>query len=209
MSTERPPAKLYESTANKVILKGMNSFKNRAFTVVELLVVIVVIGILATITVVSYRAVQEKARANDLSAGIATIKNGFERMAANQNLETWPINSDLGAVPINLNQLLKANTSSPSPTEMTLALQRYVSSGVPKVSGLEGSIWTYNNANNIRLTTTCDTNQTGVVLAISGVPAGIAKALDSSVDDGNLNCGVVRSNGSVLIYQLGFTQVMK
>ena len=187
----------------------MNSFKNQAFTIVELLVVIVVIGILATISAVSYRAVQERARANDLSAGIATIKSGFERMAANQNLETWPLNSELGVAPINLNQLLQANTSSPPPTEITLALQHYISGGVPKVSGLDGSIWTYNNANNIRLTTTCDANQTGVVLAISGVPAGIAKALDSSVDDGNLNCGVVRSNGSVLLYQLGFTQVMK
>lgn len=51
---------------------------NRGFTIVELLVVIVVIGILATITVVAYGNVSLKARDNVRKSDIAAITKAME-----------------------------------------------------------------------------------------------------------------------------------
>lgn len=48
--------------------------KQKGFTIVELLVVVVVIGILAAITVVAYSNVQQRSRDADRKADIATIK---------------------------------------------------------------------------------------------------------------------------------------
>lgn len=50
----------------------------RGFTIVELLIVIVVIGILATISIVSYRGVQEQARDAVRESALRTITNGLE-----------------------------------------------------------------------------------------------------------------------------------
>lgn len=60
--------------------KGMGNLQTRradkltGFTIVELLIVIVVIGILAAITVVAYNGVQDKARASGALAHAAQIK---------------------------------------------------------------------------------------------------------------------------------------
>lgn len=48
------------------------------FTIVELLIVIVVIGILAAITIVAYNGIQQRARDTDRRQGVATIKKALE-----------------------------------------------------------------------------------------------------------------------------------
>ncbi|MFZ2125552.1 MAG: prepilin-type N-terminal cleavage/methylation domain-containing protein, partial [Candidatus Saccharimonadales bacterium] len=47
---------------------------NRGFTIVELLVVIVVIGILAAITIVSYAGISQRAVAVSLQSDLASAK---------------------------------------------------------------------------------------------------------------------------------------
>lgn len=47
--------------------------KNRGFTIVELLIVIVVIGVLALITVISYIGIQERARVASANSDIALL----------------------------------------------------------------------------------------------------------------------------------------
>lgn len=54
------------------------STKFNAFTIVELLVVIVVIGILASITVVSYSGVQAKAQYNKMKSDIAQLSKAVQ-----------------------------------------------------------------------------------------------------------------------------------
>lgn len=50
----------------------------RGFTIVELLIVIVVIAILATITIVAYNGIQQRTRDNIRKADLATIENALE-----------------------------------------------------------------------------------------------------------------------------------
>jgi len=52
-----------------------------AFTIVELLIVIVVIGVLATITIVAFNGVQERARASAVSAGLNHASKKLELYA--------------------------------------------------------------------------------------------------------------------------------
>lgn len=57
----------------------MHSYKNqKAFTIVELLVVIVVIGILASIGIVSYNGIQERAIAASISVDLQNVAKGIE-----------------------------------------------------------------------------------------------------------------------------------
>lgn len=52
--------------------------KQRAFTIVELLIVIVVIGILAAITIVAYNGVQSRARDAERQTEMKTIEKALE-----------------------------------------------------------------------------------------------------------------------------------
>ena len=52
--------------------------KTKGFTIVELLIVIVVIGILAAISLVAYTNIQSKARDSDRKSDIAAIKKALE-----------------------------------------------------------------------------------------------------------------------------------
>lgn len=67
----------------------MKSAKNsKGFTIVELLIVIVVIGILAAITIVSYTGIQSKART---AASVSTVDQ--------VRIKTAIWNASLGAYP--------------------------------------------------------------------------------------------------------------
>ena len=70
--------------------------KTRGFTIVELIIVIVVIAILATITIVAYNGVQERASEaalqSDLDSGmshLATARFDDGRYPANISAYTW------------------------------------------------------------------------------------------------------------------------
>ena len=58
--------------------------KQKGFTIVELLIVIVVIGILAAITIVAYSGVQSRAYDNRRSSDVASIKKALEMYKADK-----------------------------------------------------------------------------------------------------------------------------
>src|SRR5437868_1430994 len=56
---------------------------NRGFTIVELLIVIVVIGILAALVIVTYNGIQQKARDTERKTDIKALQGHFEAYWAN------------------------------------------------------------------------------------------------------------------------------
>ena len=67
----------------------MNQVKQRGFTIVELLIVIVVIGILAAITIVAYNGVQQRA---SNASRISAAKNIMSAIKAYKaTYETYPL----------------------------------------------------------------------------------------------------------------------
>lgn len=72
--------------------------RNQGFTIVELLIVIVVIGILALLVITTYSGIQAKARNSKRSSDVATIQtqleaffqnSGYYPSLGNMNDSTW------------------------------------------------------------------------------------------------------------------------
>ena len=66
----------------------MNTTPSRGFTIVELLIVIVVIGVLAAITIVAYNGVQDRAKQAKIAGDIKTIVTAIHaaRQSTGKNL---------------------------------------------------------------------------------------------------------------------------
>lgn len=62
--------------------------KQTGFTIVELLIVIVVIGIVAAITIVAYNGIQERARVARISTDLRNIKNALSQYYLDNS--AWP-----------------------------------------------------------------------------------------------------------------------
>jgi len=56
----------------------MDNWRQKGFTIVELLIVIVIIGILAAITIVAYNNIQQRARDSARTSDIAGIQKALE-----------------------------------------------------------------------------------------------------------------------------------
>lgn len=67
----------------------MHKQKQSAFTVVELLIVIVIIGILATLTILAYRGVQEQAKVAAIKSDLTQASRAMERFKI-KNAEQYP-----------------------------------------------------------------------------------------------------------------------
>lgn len=68
------------------------------FTIVELLIVIVVIAILATISIVAYRGIQDRARASEASAGLTQARKKLELYKVDNG--TYPTTGNLAAADV-------------------------------------------------------------------------------------------------------------
>lgn len=65
--------------------------KQKGFTVVELLIVIVVIGILATLTIISYSGVQREARLSKAKSDLAFLSRTIQTARLKQNKTLYQI----------------------------------------------------------------------------------------------------------------------
>lgn len=78
----------------------INQFKRSGFTIVELLIVIVVIGILAAITIVAFNGVQERANTTAVKSDLSAIKKKMEIFKIDNPAGTYPAIADLSSIDI-------------------------------------------------------------------------------------------------------------
>lgn len=101
-------------------MSGLIRQKNRGFTIVELLIVIVVIGILATITIVAYNGIQVRARDADRASDISTIKKKLEIYYASNG--SYPSAYDMMSSTFRKNSLDIQNDGTVTPAGSTQAI---------------------------------------------------------------------------------------
>jgi len=81
--------------------------QNKGFTIVELLIVIVVIGILAGLVITTYNGIQQKARNTERTTDLKTFQSQLEAYYA-QNAR-YPSSTDLGSNSANNVTFIGAN----------------------------------------------------------------------------------------------------
>lgn len=181
------------------------------FTIIELTVAIVVIGILVGITALSYSVVQNKARASALITTARDVERALRQTMNKLNTESWP---DDRAFTGNENPWLNVVTeSSFTPTtDAATYLREALPRGI-QTSGMSNLRWTYDNdsegTDGVRSPSTCDLTWSGVVIGISPVSKEIAEQADKAYDDGNLTCGRIRHGSTTLLYQLSWNQQLQ
>ena len=104
-----------------------NKIKQQGFTIVELLIVIVVIGILAAIVIVAYNGVQNRARATQYQTDVLainkkseiykTVNTTYPLTAAGTDAATVVAQTTAGTA---LTTLINATTESKLPTNITI-----------------------------------------------------------------------------------------
>lgn len=174
------------------------------FTIVELIVVIVVIGILATITIVAYGDFQSRSKAAAIETGLKDIEKNLRVYAADQQWSTWP----------NDNNGIDSGKSNPSIQTLINdlpAFKKYLTTA-PSTSDLPASVWIYDNDGDTKpdcSTTVNPDSYRGTNIVITGVDSKTAGYLDSAMDDGDILCGRIRydaaSSAQKIFYSLSYT----
>ncbi len=174
----------------------MSYTRPTGYTIIELLVIIVVIGILASITLVSYRAIQERSQASAISDGLRKVNQSLNIWATQTNMATWPLDPvSGGGTP--LSSLIASNPA------LKDVLQQ-----VPNVKGIHTEEWFYDNEGDSRIS--CGDPYDGVNIVIRFVDnANVAKLVDQTLDDGDVNCGTVRYADQRIFYSISYGQVVK
>jgi prepilin-type N-terminal cleavage/methylation domain-containing protein len=172
------------------------------FTIVELIVVIVVISILATITVVAYGDFQSRSKAAAIETNLKNIEKSLRVYASDQQWAIWP----------NDNNDIDSGKSNPSIQTLITdlpAFKKYLTTA-PTTSDLPASAWVYDNDADTKpdcSTTVNPDSYKGTNIVVTGVDSKTAGYLDSAMDDGNILCGRIRYDSAALkvFYSLSYT----
>ncbi len=148
------------------------------FTIVELLIVIVVVGVLASIVVVAYRGVQDRASSSSIVNGIKATEKALKLFGSDQGITTWWGDSTL--------------TGTANPTIDSLIVGTGLGAYLKSVPSSNNNLtWQYDFDNDTY--SGCSTASTVVNINIGNVDKqSVAQGVDDALDDGNITCGKVR-----------------
>lgn len=115
--------------------------KQQGFTIVELLIVIVVIGILAGLVITTYNGIQQKARNTERTTDLKTFQSQLEAYYA--NIGYYPSSADLGStgssnitfIQANMKGMDKETLRDPSVTAGTDQAGYGLANSVPSAVG--------------------------------------------------------------------------
>ncbi|MBC7868729.1 carbohydrate binding domain-containing protein [Candidatus Saccharibacteria bacterium] len=155
---------------------------NHGFTIVELLIVIVVIGILAAITIVAYGGIQGRAQ-------VASVSTGLEQTA--KQLALYLVDSS--NYPTNLATIGINNTGA---TSYQYSVDNTVTPPSFCVTAINGSaIYRINSANPTPSNGVCDGHLVGGVLAVTNLVTN--PSLETGLNGwGNFGCSSFTSDSS-------------
>jgi|EndMetStandDraft_6_1072998.scaffolds.fasta_scaffold06443_5 prepilin-type N-terminal cleavage/methylation domain-containing protein len=165
--------------------------KRRGFTIVELLIVIVIIAVLAAITIVAYNGFQQRSRVTALWTGIAQVNKSFRLYLTDTNASSWPLDT-----------VIDPSVPGGNPTIVQLVAHTNFKNFMQQPPS-QGTNWFYDNDND---TYPAGGMTGGVNICLDGIDSTLALAIDQAKDDGDINTGALRYNGSRLYYSLSTTQ---
>lgn len=163
--------------------------RERGFTIVELLIVIVVIAILATIVLVTYNGAQDKARVAAMASGTESYIKALDLYAADNG--AYPIPTTVGAIGCFSGDTTCNGAANQTYSTALLNGVKAYAPGAPFSLPYDNSLFTYNS--------TADTVMGGtytgyyLLFPIPGTqscPQNIAggRFLNSSVSGGEIFC---------------------
>ena len=157
---------------------------SQGFTIVELLIVIVVIGILAAITIVAYNGVTAKAQATRIVSVYNAVDKAMRLAATDQDWSTWPNDGGGALIPedpsndnLDMRAVARSSPLSPYLTEEVFPSQYIVR---------------YDNDGDEHID--CGPDHGGASLYVSGgkISPAIAEAVNKMIDhDDDLTCGKI------------------
>jgi prepilin-type N-terminal cleavage/methylation domain-containing protein len=165
--------------------------KASGFTIVELLIVVVVIGILAAIVVVAYNGVTQSANASAIADSFKKFEKAMRLYSTSQSWGSWPVDNTITG---------NGNPNVADLVSNAPGFSNYMQSA-PDVAGINPSYWRYDNDGDTY--GGCSTGGQGTNVFISNFPdTALATQVDEILDDGNTSCGKLRFSGSALVFSL-------
>jgi prepilin-type N-terminal cleavage/methylation domain-containing protein len=140
--------------------------RRRAFTLVEIMIVVTIIGVLAMLALPAAKRTRQAAQNSRYASDVRTFAQAFETYATTNG--TWPPNAGTGIIPAGMSGYLKDNAWT-------------------QVNSVGGQ-WNW-DFNNFGLTAAIST--TGVTATDAQMTE-----IDAKIDDGNLSTGLFQKIGT-------------
>ena len=161
------------------------------FTIIELLIVVVVVAILATVTLLSYSSFRERARVSAIAKQIVDLEKSLRVEAANKGRDSWWSESELSCATVDISA--RSITSMASNCNMPT---------LSPFKDVDGIAFGFDNEND---TATACSSATGVNIQLRGDFSDLSfyQQLDTLIDDNTTNCGKLsRYDATRLFYKI-------